>query len=108
MFSLPHTPVGQDNSANLVSQRKPQALKKAFAIRDMSEEDVLQLKIVPYSKYNANKTVKMILQETFEQTRTYVKALQIHPEHKHISKFFMHVCMSVGSARIVYESREYI
>ena len=107
MFSLPHTFVGQDNGSNLVQNHKPEALQKVKAIRAMSTQEVLKLTISPNSHFNANKTVARIIEDTFSQTKTYVRDLQCKPENNHVRAYFMHICVAVGSGKIVYKTLQY-
>src|ERR1700677_3547108 len=105
LCTLSYTYLGQDNKPYLLRDRKVQALRKVSALRKMSDAQVRRLKILPFAKFSKDSTVQLILSEAFQQTTKYVNSLKQKPEFVHVQKFFMHVCVAVGSSKIVYETQ---
>lgn len=86
-------------------QLKWDVLAKVKILRELSEEAVLQLKVAPFEKFYKNCTMAEVIDKTFLQTEEYAQVLKRDPRYNNITTFYMHVCLAVGSSKILYKTR---
>jgi len=95
------------NIKNLCAVDKELAMKKVEYLKEMTKDNVLNLKVVSFSKYNKGLTMQQIINSGMVQAKEYANIIGQDQSNRG-KLIFVHVALSVGTTKILHETQEFL